>query len=236
MLFIVGTPIGNLKDLSLRQAETIASADIILTEDTRSISAIFSAINKFFRLPINPSQRTISYYKEKEFEKLPEVINFLKDDKKVVLISESGMPLISDPGFLLVKTVIKQNLPYTVIPGPTAVTTALVASGLNPSPLSDKITGGFMFLGFLPKKQTQLLQLFNRLELVNKTFPDTTFVFYESPHRIKSSLQCFDTLKCDAEIVICRELTKKFEEIIRGKAKDLINRDYKGEIVLLIKF
>jgi len=236
MLYVVGTPIGNLKDLSFRQAETIAQADIILTEDTRSISAIYKAITTYFKMPINPSQRTISYYKEKEFEKLPEVINFLKEDKKVVLVSESGMPLISDPGFLLVKTVIKQNLPYTVIPGPTAITTALVASGFNPSPLSDKTTGGFMFLGFLPKKSTHLLQLFNRLQLVRKIFPETIFVFYESPHRIKSSLQCFDTLKCDAEIVVCRELTKKFEEIVRGKAKDLMNRDYKGEIVLLIKF
>lgn len=236
MLYIVGTPIGNLSDLSLRQAETIATADVILTEDTRSIAAIFSAITNKFKLSINPSQRTISYYREKEFQKLPEVINFLKADKKVVLISESGMPLISDPGYLLVNTVIKQNLPYTVIPGPTAITTALVASGFNPSPLSDKTTGGFMFLGFLPKKQAQLLQLINRLDLVNKAFPDTIFVFYESPIRIKKTLEIINQLIPQVDICICRELTKKFEEVIKGKAKDLLNRDYKGEIVLLLKF
>ncbi len=228
MLYIVGTPIGNLKDLSLRQAETIAQADIILAEDTRSISAIFSAISKYFKLSINPSQRTISYYKEKEFEKLPEVINYLKEDKKVVLVSESGMPLISDPGLLLVKTVIRRGLPYTVVPGPTAITSALVISGFNPEK--------FMFLGFLPKKSSQILQLINQLKSIDSISKDTVFVFYESPHRLQSTLQCFKTLKSEPEIVICRELTKKFEQVIRGKAKDLMNRDYKGEIVLLIKF
>jgi len=228
MLYIVGTPIGNLKDLSLRQAETIAQADVILAEDTRSISAIFSGISKYFSLSINPSQRTISYYREKEFEKLPEVINFLKEDKKVVLVSESGMPLISDPGFLLVKTVIRQNLPYTVIPGPTAITTALVVSGFNPEK--------FLFMGFLPKKDNEIKKILEKIIKINQIDKETIFSFYDSPIRIKKTLELINQLIPQAEICIGRELTKKFEEVIRGKAKDLINRDYKGEIVLLIKF
>ena len=226
MLFIVATPIGNLDDLSIRQAKTLATSDIILSEDTRSAQTLLDAIKKRFMLPVTCSV-VWSYYKEKEFEKLPEIIDLLKQEKNISLISEAGTPLVSDPGYLLVKTCIQKNILITVIPGPSAITTALVYSGFNP--------GEHMFLGFFPKKESQLLQLINRLKQIKTIFPDMVFVFYESPIRINETLRCIDTSKFNVEVVICREMTKKFEEIIRGPIDELIKRNYKGEITVVMK-
>ncbi len=130
MLNIVATPIGNLDDISLRQEKTLLSSDIILAEDTRSAGILLDACRSRFQQIITNqlSPKLISYYKEKEFEKLPEVIVLLKEGKNISLISESGMPLISDPGYLLVKTAIKEDIALTVIPGPSAVLTALTCS------------------------------------------------------------------------------------------------------------
>ena len=226
MLNIVATPIGNLDDLSIRQAKTLATSDIILAEDTRSAQTLLDAIKKRFMLPVTCST-VWSYYKEKEFEKLPEIIDLLKQEKNISLISEAGTPLVSDPGYLLVKSCIQRNLPMTVIPGPSAVTTALVYSGFNP--------GEHMFLGFFPKKESQIFQLINRLKQIKTIFPEMVFIFYESPLRINKTLRCIDTSEFNVEVVICREMTKKFEEIVRGPIKDLIKRDYKGEITVVIK-
>ncbi|MEK7495198.1 MAG: 16S rRNA (cytidine(1402)-2'-O)-methyltransferase [Patescibacteria group bacterium] len=226
MLFIVATPIGNLDDLSLRQAKTLASSDIILAEDTRSAKTLLDAIKVRFNIPIVCST-VWSYYKEKEFQKLPEIIDLLKQEKNISLISEAGTPLVSDPGYLLVKSCIQRNLPITVIPGPSAVTTALVYSGFNPQE--------HMFLGFFPKKESQMYQLINRLKQIKTIFPDMVFVFYESPLRINATLQSFNRLKWNVKVVICREMTKKFEEIVRGPIDELLKRDYKGEITVVIK-
>ena len=233
MLNIVATPIGNLDDLSLRQAKTLISSDIILAEDTRSAQTLLDAIYSRFTFllppttPYNLQPKLWSYYKEKEFQKLPEIISLLKEDKNISLISEAGTPLVSDPGYLLVKSCIQRNLPITVIPGPSAVTTALVSSGFNP--------GEHMFLGFFPKKENQILQSIKRLKQIKEIFPNMVFVFYESPLRIKETLRCIDTSKFEVEIVICREMTKKFEEIVRGPINELIKRNYKGEITVVIK-
>ena len=226
MLYIVSTPIGNLDDLSFRQAKTLASSDIILAEDTRSAFVLLDAIKKRFPFPITCS-KIWSYFKEKEFEKLPEIIDLLEQGKNISIISQAGTPLISDPGYLLVKTAIKKNLQITVIPGPSAIITGLVASGLNPK--------NFMFLGFLPKKESEKIKLINKLIEVKKIFADTVFIFYESPLRIKETLLCFKRLKWSPETVICREMTKKFEEIIHGNIEQLTDRDYKGEITVLVK-
>ncbi len=230
MLNIVSTPIGNLNDLSIRQAKTLAASDIILAEDTRSAQTLLDAIKNRFMSHVSCSVIK-SYYKEKEFEKLPEIIEFLKQGKNISLISDSGTPLVSDPGYLLVKSCIQRNIPITVIPGPSAITTALVYSGFNPSPPA----GGYMFLGFFPKKQSQVLQSIKRLKQIKIIFPDMVFVFYESPLRINKTLRCIDTSKFNVEVVICREMTKKFEEIIRGPIDELIKRDYKGEITVVIR-
>jgi len=226
MLYVVATPIGNLDDLSIRQAKTLASSDIILAEDTRSSYILLDAIKERFKLEIK-CQQIWSYYKEKEFEKLPEIIELLQQNKNISLISQAGTPLISDPGFLLVKTVIKKGLPYTVIPGSSAVITSLVASGLNPE--------NFMFLGFLPKKVSEKNKILNKVIEIKKIFPDIVFIFYESPLRINETLKNIKLLNYPFEIVICREMTKKFEEIVRGKIADLVNREYKGEITFLMK-
>jgi len=236
MLSIVGTPIGNLDDLSIRQAKAIAQADIFLTEDTRSTGLLLQKIKSLFNFEINSHQRLISYYKEKEFEKLPEIITLLTNPQNphrpqlphIVLVSKSGMPLISDPGLLLIQQCIKKQIPFEVIPGPTAITTALVYSGFNPEK--------FMFLGFLPKKKSELLQLINKLKQINQTLKDTVFVAYESPNRINKTLDLFNYLTPNTDIIVCRELTKKFEEIIRGKPKDLLDHKFKGEITIVFKF
>ncbi len=227
MLYIVGTPIGNLEDLSIRQAKTLTSVDVILAEDTRSAGILLKKIEEMFNLSVKSNQRFISYYKEKEFEKLPEVLELLEQNKNVALISESGMPLISDPGELLVREVIKRKLPFTVIPGPTAATTALVHSGFK--------ANKFMFLGFMPKKESEILKLINKLKEFSKPDKDLVYIFYESPKRINKTLELLDKHVPNAEVVIARELTKKFEEVIRGNPKDLLNSTFKGEISLSLK-
>lgn len=230
MLYIIGTPLGNLEDLSLRAAITLISSDIILAEDTRSARILLLSISKLFpNLPNHPKlPNIVSYYKDIEFQKLPEVIDWLKVGKNISLISESGMPLINDPGLLLVKTCIKQKITFNVIPGPTAVTTALVYSGFDPE--------NFMFLGFLPKKDSQIKNLFSRMKQLDYLNSKLCFVFYESPKRINNTLEVLDQEFPTAQICITRELTKKFEEIIRGTASDLKTRTYKGELCLIITF
>jgi 16S rRNA (cytidine1402-2'-O)-methyltransferase len=227
MLYVVATPIGNLDDLSIRQAKTLVSCEIILAEDTHSAQILLDAIKKRFMLETKPDAKIISYYKEKEFQKLPEIIDLLKQEKNISLISEAGTPLVSDPGYLLVKSCIQRNIPITVIPGPSAVVTALIYSGFNPQ--------SHMFLGFFPKKESQLFQLINRLKQIKTIFPEMVFVFYESPLRINQTLQCFIDSKWEPEIVLAREMTKKFEEIIRGPINELIKRNYKGEITVVMK-
>lgn len=233
MLYIVATPIGNLDDLSVRQAKTLISSDVILAEDTRSAQILLSAIKERFpQLTINhqsPATILVSYYKEKEFEKLPEVIELLNQNKIVSLISESGTPLVSDPGYLLVRTCIKKNIPLAVIPGPSAVTSAILLSGFDPSQ--------FMFLGFLPKKSNEKIKLFKKLQSVKEVFPEISFVFYESPQRINDTLKTLSALRTSTwnpDVVICREITKKFEEVTRGKAIELLKRTYKGEITIVL--
>lgn len=227
MLYIVGTPIGNLDDISLRQARTIGVSDIVLAEDTRSAQTLIQGIKNRFSIQFKSNQKLISYYKEKEFEKLPEIIPVLKAEKIVSLISESGMPLISDPGYLLVKTCIKEKIAFTVIPGPSAVTAGLLYSGFNPKE--------FMFLGYFPRKYSDFNKLTINLQSVKKSFKGILFVFYESPQRITETLRILSEWTWLNEVVICREMTKKFEEVLRGKSEDLIKKNYKGELTVLIR-
>lgn len=225
MLTIVGTPIGNLEDVSYRQAKTLTNADIILAEDTRSAQTLLHAIEHLFNMKSKADQKIVSYYKEKEFEKLPDIISDLEDGKQVSLISEAGMPVISDPGFLLIHTVIKKGLPYEVIPGPSAVTTALLHSGLK--------FKRFMFLGFLPKKELEFERVLIQIRDIRQIANHTAFVAFESPHRINQTLTIMGKIFPEAEIVIARELTKKFEEIYRGTAEQLKDKEYRGEITII---
>ncbi len=227
MLYIVATPIGNLDDLTLRAAKTLMQSDVILAEDTRSWEIVKQAIVKRFNFKKNLNQKVVSYYQEKEFEKLPEVLALLEEGKIVSLISESGMPAISDPGTLLIKTVIKKSLPLQVLPGPTAYVTALAYAGFG--------FANSLLIGFLPKKASELRKTINKIKKLKELEPDMLFVFYESPNRINQTLTFINELIPDSDLVICRELTKKFEEITRGKAKELLKRTYRGEITVVLK-
>lgn len=227
MLYIVATPIGNLDDLSIRQAKTITNCEILLAEDTRSAKKIINAIKEKFGLTTKSNQLIQSFYKENEFELTYKILKVLEQNKNISIISESGLPLISDPGGFLVNELIKKNIKFTVIPGSTALTTALVHSGFN--------SKNVMFIGFMAKKDNEVRKITNNLIEVNKIRKDLTIVFYESIHRINNTLKIFDELVPNANLCICREMTKKFEEIIRGKPKELMDRMYKGEITVVMK-
>lgn len=226
MLYIVGTPIGNLDDLSYRQARTIMSSDILLTEDTRSTGILLKVIEEIFPFKRNKDQRMISYYKEKEFQKLPQVVELLEEGKEISLISQAGMPLISDPGSFLIQHIVKKGIPFTVVPGPSAVTTAFIHSGYK--------SNSFMFLGFLPKKVGQIKTIINKMIETKKLFKDMVFIMFESPNRIQKTLAVLNEVMPENDIVVTRELTKKFEEIQRGTPSQLMQNEYKGEITLLI--
>ncbi|MEW5759069.1 MAG: 16S rRNA (cytidine(1402)-2'-O)-methyltransferase [Candidatus Omnitrophota bacterium] len=216
MLYIVGTPIGNLSDITLRALDTLKSVDIIACEDTRHTKILLEhyQINK----PLT------SFHSCNKIRKTQELISALKNGKNIALVSDSGMPGISDPGVNLINDAIKENLEYCIIPGPTAFVGALVASGLP--------AHKFIFEGFLPPKELSQKN-------VLKKFIDEkhTVVFYESPHRIKKLLLNMLEVFGDIEIVLARELTKKFEEVKRKKISEFIfyynNHSPRGEFVVL---
>lgn len=228
MLYIVGTPIGNLNDLSLRQAKTIAQAAIILTEDTRTTGILIARIEELFGLKANPDRRLIPYHKDNEFEKLPEVMDMLEGGQDLVLISQAGMPLISDPGALLIREAAKRSIAMTSVPGPTAVTTALALCGI---PFSR-----FLFYGFLPKKTNDVKKALASAAQACSAAEKCVCVFYESPQRIAGTLSLLNGLDPGADVCICRELTKLHEEIIRGKPLELAAKTYKGELVMVVGF
>lgn len=227
MLYIVGTPIGNLEDLSLRQAKTILTADVVLAEDTRSAETLILAAERLFDMSRNGDQIVVSYYKDREFEKLPYILSLLAEEKNIALISEAGMPLISDPGGLLANHCRKHGIPFTVVPGPTSVTTALALAGNS--------SHTWTYLGFLPKKPNDLKRLLEKLKLV-PVFEkkDHVFVAFESPDRFNDTMKLFSEIIPTATISVCRELTKKFEEVLIGMPSELIEKQIRGEIVLII--
>lgn len=209
---IVGTPIGNLGDLTPRAVCALQEADIIFAEDTRTAKGLLS------HLGINKETR--SYYKDNERQAADAVIKAIEDGKKVALISEAGMPGVSDPGWLLINTLIKKNLPFEVVPGVSAGVMASVASGLCQD-------GRYLFAGFLPHKGAEAA--IKKLKSVQ--FP---IVFYESPHRV------VDTLKLllryfEPPIAVCRELTKMYEEILWIESEnDIDNLVVKGEFCIVV--
>ena len=217
MLYIVSTPIGNLKDITLRAIEVLKSVDLIACEDTRHTKILLDhyAIKK----PLT------SYFQHNRFAKGEYLLRLLKEGKDIALVSDAGTPGILDPGHNLINLAIKNNIPITAIPGPTAFINALVLSG--------KPAHNFIFPGFLPRGP---LARRNRLKELAKL--KATVVFYESCHRILKTLQDIQDILGDREIVCCRELTKKFEEIKRASAKDIIQALKKekprGEFVLVI--
>jgi 16S rRNA (cytidine1402-2'-O)-methyltransferase len=224
MLYIVGTSIGTIHDTSLRAAKILTQADIILAEDTRTFGQYFKKLQADFRFEAKANQRIISFHDQNEFQRIPEIIDALESGQEIALVSESGMPIISDPGGVLVQQLIKRSLPYTVIPGPSALTTALAHVGVG---------SHVFFVGFMPKKESQVRKTLKSIAVI--PVRPLTIVAYESPYRLQATLSILNDLYPHADITICRELTKKFEQIIRGKPKDLLSKTFKGEITLVVQ-
>ena len=215
-LFICPTPIGNLEDISERVLKTLASVDVIYCEDTRRAKKLTDN----FSIP-TPLK---SYFVGNEISKVSEVENALSNGMNVALISDAGTPLISDPGNVLVQQLIQKNYNIVSIPGPSSVLTALTVSGFE--------LNEFQFLGFVPKAGKEKEEFV--IKLINSKMPSVCFT---SPKRLLKDLDYFEKEGLDSEIVICRELTKKFETIYRGTVKSLknqISKNLKGEITIVI--
>ncbi len=214
VLFIVPTPIGNLKDVTLRSLEVLKEVEYIFCEDTRRTK------NLLDRYQIK-NKKLISYFAPKEEEKIPYLLEILKNND-AALVVDAGMPGISDPGYKLIKACLENNIKIEVLPGPSAFLTALVGSGL---PL-DK----FLFLGFLPKKG--LKNYFEKLKDL-----EATIVFYESPKRILKTLKIMKEVFKEGKIAIAREISKIYEEYLRGDLEEIIEilekRKLKGEITVI---
>lgn len=217
-LYFVATPIGNLSDMSDRAKEILSSVDTILAEDTRNSGLLL----KHFEI----SGKMESFHAHNEHKVLGRIIDRLKEGETFAIISDAGTPAISDPGFLLLREAVKENIDFTIIPGPAAFLAALLLSGFP----SDK----FIYEGFIPHKKGR--QTFIESWKEEKR----TVVFYESPHRI---VKCLDQMKellgADREVAVVREITKKFEETVRGTLEEVSEifktKTIKGEFVVVLK-
>lgn len=218
MLYLVATPIGNLSDISHRALETLHSCDYILCEDTRHTKKLLD----YYQI----SKPLKSFHKFNESQKENGVIHDMLSGKNIALVTDAGTPGISDPGAKLVKRSLAENISVVAIPGPCAAIVALSCSGFD--------TVRFQFLGFLPRKAGELRRLLKDI----LTYPSTT-ICYESPHRLVQLLESLEELAPKRKLAVARELTKKFEEIKHGTARELLEhwkeREVKGEIVLLIE-
>lgn len=218
-LYLVGTPIGNLEDITLRAVRVLKEADQIACEDTRQTQKLLHHYGI--------ATRTVSYHEHNEMTRAPELVLDLEGGARIALVTDAGMPGISDPGFRLISLAIRHHIPVVPIPGASAFLAALVASGLP--------TDSFRFSGFLPAKVGQRRQMLESI----KTSPRTQ-VFYEAPHRVKEAAEdVVEILGPERQLVIAREVTKIHEEFLRGRAGEVLaalnaRGDIKGEITLLI--
>lgn len=216
-LFVVATPIGNLEDITFRAVRILSEVDLIAAEDTRQTKILLT------KYSINTPMT--SYHKFNIKSKTPHLIDLLKQGQKIALVSDSGMPGISDPGYELIRESADQGIRVEPIPGPSAAITALAVSGLP--------TDRFVFEGFLPKKPGKKRKVLEKLKS-----DERTIIIYESPYRLLKTLEDIQKVLGDRQIAVCRELTKKFEEIIRGKAGEVLEKikssKVRGEIVLVI--
>ena len=217
-LIVCPTPIGNLEDITLRALRTLKEVDLIACEDTRQTQKLLTHYNI--------ATPTISYHEHNEMTRSAELVKKLEEGAQVALVTDAGMPGISDPGYRLIALAIRHHVPVVPIPGPAAFLAALVASGLP--------TDSFRFSGFLPAKQGQRREL---LESIKES--PRTQVFYEAPHRVREALEdVVAVLGPDRPVVLAREVTKLHEEFLRGRAEEILqavkSRELKGEITLLI--
>jgi 16S rRNA (cytidine1402-2'-O)-methyltransferase len=229
-LSIVATPIGNLDDITIRAIKTLLGASAILCEDTRHSGMLVAELVKRYgeQFDTNPEWKPelIAYYDEVEDKRIPEVIQRLEGGEDFALISDAGTPLVSDPGFRLVRECVKRGIKVESIPGASALLTALTSSGLP----SDK----FMFLGYPSEKQSQRIKLFENLKAIHELIK-TSYILYCAPHKLPGVFEDMKQALGDIEIVVCRELTKIHEEIWKGTISQASEKfaDPKGEFVLL---
>lgn len=216
-LYLVPTPIGNLQDMTFRAVDTLKNSDFICAEDTRNTGLLL----KYFEISV----KQISFHEHNAYEKIPELIELLKDGKNLAQVSDAGMPSISDPGHDLVKAAIAEDITVVALPGASAGITALIASGLAPQP--------HIFYGFLPRKSGQQKEFFES----KKAYPETQ-IFYESPYRVTDTLENMLSVYGDRKVVLVRELTKLYEEYQRGQISEILDyiaeNPLKGECLLIV--
>src|SRR5918911_48781 len=215
-LAVCATPIGNLEDVTLRVLAELRAADVVLCEDTRHTRGLLERHGVEARL--------VSYHEHNEAARTDEFLPRLVAGERIALVSDAGMPGISDPGARIVRAALAAGVPVTVLPGPSAVETALVASGL--------VGGGDQFLGYLPRGQAVLAALWEEL----RGWPHPAVAF-ESPQRLPATLRSLAAVQPERAVAVCRELTKRFEEVVRGPAREVAERFRdapKGEITLVI--
>ncbi|MGW4827007.1 16S rRNA (cytidine(1402)-2'-O)-methyltransferase [Amycolatopsis japonica] len=218
-LVLAATPLGDVRDASPRLSEALATADVIAAEDTRRLRSLTAALD------VSPVGRVVSFYEDVETARLPKLLESLQAGETVLLVTDAGMPSVSDPGFRLVAACVEADVPVTCLPGPSAVTTALALSGLP----CDR----FCFEGFAPRKPGERAKWLGSL----KDEPRTA-VFFESPHRLASTLaDAAEVLGPERRAAVCRELTKTYEEVKRGNLPDLAAwaaEGVKGEITVVL--
>ncbi|MGW6200622.1 16S rRNA (cytidine(1402)-2'-O)-methyltransferase [Kribbella sp. NPDC055110] len=218
-LVLAGTPIGDVSDASARLGKVLAAAEVVAAEDTRRLRRLTS------ELGIQLSGRVVSYFEGNERERTPELLQALVDGQTVVVVTDAGMPSVSDPGYRLVAAAIEADIHVTAVPGPSAVLTALALSGLP--------VDRFTFEGFLPRKPGERARRLGEL----KDEP-RTMVFFEAPHRLTQSLEAMaEAFGADRRTAVCRELTKTYEEVKRGPVDELVtwSKDgVRGEITVVV--
>ena len=218
ILYICGTPIGNLEDITLRVLKILKKVKLIAAEDTRHTKILLN----HFQIDTKIS----SYYEYNKFKKAPYLVEILKRGQDIALVTDAGMPGISDPAYVLINLALENSIKIIPIPGVTALITALVVSGLP--------TDKFVFEGFLPRKIKERKKYFRSVKSEERTV-----IFYETPHRLKRALKDMLDIWGDRKIVIARELTKKYEEIVRGNLSQVLaeiyKKEIKGEITLVVQ-
>lgn len=215
-LAVCATPIGNLDDITLRVLEELRVADVVLAEDTRHTRGLLERHRIAATL--------LSYHEHNEAARVAELLPRLEAGERIALVTDAGMPLVSDPGARLVRAALEARVPVTVLPGASAVETALVASGLG--------GGAYAFVGFLPRKAGELDALWRQTSAWG-----CAVVAFESPQRVGASLRALAAFDAGREVAVCRELTKRFEEVARGSAAELAERFMeppKGELTLVV--
>lgn len=215
-LFLVPTPIGNLDDMTMRAVKTLQDVDMIAAEDTRNTAKL---LNHF-----DISTKQISFHEHNTQQRIPELLQYLRDGQSIAQVSDAGMPSISDPGKELVAAAIDADIPVVPLPGANAGITALIASGLAPQP--------FTFYGFVQRKKSVQAE-----ELAGLAHHPATLIFYEAPHRLAKTLTAMgEAFGMDRQAVLARELTKRYEEFARGTLAELIEQaaNPRGEYVILV--